>query len=67
MFFAKFECTDGAYVDAQGARYDVVSVRRVRNRSGVNVGYEEFPSLEDALAAWGLRFCIDEHPASTSG
>ena len=65
MFFAKFECTDGAYVDAQGARYDVVSVRRVRNRSGVNVGYEEFPSLEDALAAWGLVACTREDLTET--
>lgn len=31
--------------------------RRVRTPEGVNVGYEAFPSLEDALEAWGLRVC----------
>lgn len=25
-----------------------------KHAAGVNVGYEEFPSLEDALEAWGL-------------
>lgn len=54
-------------MDADGVRFSISSARRVRSPQGVNVGYEEFPSLEDALEAWGLRVCIDEHPASTSG
>lgn len=40
-----------------GLRWDVCAARRVRDAKGVNVGYVEFPSLEDALAAWGLQIC----------
>ena len=55
MYYARFESADGAYADANGARYDVSEVRRVRNAHGVNVGYVPFPTLEAALEAWGLR------------
>lgn len=54
-YYARFECADGAFVDACGLRYDVVSVRRVRDKLGINVGYAPFSSMEEALAAWGLR------------
>lgn len=54
MYYAKFESADGSYVDANGVRYDVSVVRRVRSAAGVNVGYEQFSSLEAALEAWGL-------------
>ena len=61
MLYSKSESPDGAYVDAVGTRYDVSAARRVRSAEGVNVGYEEVPSLQDALAAWGLTACpIDE-------
>ena len=54
MYYKKTMMQDGPYVDAAGQRWDVCAARRVRDAKGVNVGYEEFPSLEDALAAWGL-------------
>lgn len=53
-YYSKFTCSDGSFVDKDGVRYDVVCVRRVRTQEGVNVGYEPFPSLQDALEAWGL-------------
>ena len=53
-YYARFECADGAYMDAAGGRFEVSEVRRVRNAHGVNVGYVPFPSLAAALAAWGL-------------
>ena len=59
MYYARFESADGAYVDASGVRYDVSEVRRVRSAAGVNVGYVQFPSLEAALEAWGLRSASD--------
>ena len=58
-YYARFECADGAYADANGVRYDVSAVRRVRSAEGVNVGYVPFPTLEDALEEWGLRVCSD--------
>lgn len=58
--FARFESADGAYVDAAGMRFAVSEVRRVRSAAGVNVGYEEFPTLEDALEAWGLTLANEK-------
>lgn len=55
-YYARFECADGAFIDAAGTRYDVVQVRRVRDKCGINVGYEPFPSMEDALSAWGVHY-----------
>lgn len=49
----------GDYVNAAGQRFLVASARRVRNVQGVNVGYTEFPSLEDALEYWGLEQTTD--------
>ena len=46
---------NGEWMDADGQRYSLLVVRRLRNAAGVNVGYEDFDSLEDALAAWGLH------------
>ena len=64
MLYKKIEDEAGEYVDAQGCRFTVQSARRVRTAEGVNVGYVDFPSMEDALAAWGLRVCPAE-PLST--
>ena len=55
MYYKRIMMLDGPYVDAAGQRWDVCAAFRVRDAKGVNVGYEEFPSLEDALAAWGLQ------------
>lgn len=55
MYYKKTMMHDGLYVDADGVRWDVLAARRVRDAKGVNVGYEEFSSLDDALEAWGLR------------
>lgn len=48
-YYAKCKSADGAYMDAEGVRYDVSTVRRVRSNNGINVGYEQYPSLEAAL------------------
>ena len=45
---------NGDYIAEDNTRYVVSSARRVRNPHGINIGYEEFPSLEDALKAWNL-------------
>lgn len=61
MYYKKVAINNGAYVDGAGQRWEVLAARRVRDVNGVNVGYVEFPSLEDALEAWGLTACpIDE-------
>ena len=54
MFFRRIQDVNGDYIAVDNTRYVVSSARRVRNLYGINVGYEEFPSLEDALKAWNL-------------
>ncbi|MBR5878811.1 MAG: hypothetical protein IKY91_04610 [Akkermansia sp.] len=68
MLYSKSGSPDGAYVDAVGTRYDVSAARRVRSAEGVNVGYEAFPCLQDALEAWGLRaFPAEPLPTPAQG
>ena len=68
MYYAKFENKTGIYVDCCGVRYDVCEIRRLRNAHGINVGYEPFDSLEEALRKWNLsrketsRQDLDEVP-----
>lgn len=45
----------GDYVNLDGTRYSIVIARRIRSTDGVNVGYREFSSLQDALLAWKLN------------
>ena len=53
-YFARVECADGSYVDTDGTRYDIFTVRRVRSVCGINTGYHPFSSLDEALIVWGL-------------
>ena len=50
---------DGAWVSADGLRYTLLVVRRLRDSNGLNVGFEDFSSLADALEHWGL--CCDNY------
>lgn len=62
-YYAKLTEPDGEYIDANGTRYSINAARRVRTAEGVNVGYTAFPSLQDALAAWGLCLFNSAEPA----
>ena len=53
--FKKSEDPMGDYVNLDGTRYSIVIARRIRSTDGVNVGYREFSSLQDALLAWKLN------------
>lgn len=55
LYYKLVQDEAGEYVAADGTRYFVAAARCVRNSKGLNVGYTPFPSLEEALAAWGLR------------
>lgn len=55
MKIKKIPDSDGVWQDADGQRYSLSVVRRLRDARGVNVGYADFDSLEAALAAWGLE------------
>lgn len=60
MKIKKILDSDGVWMGADGQRYSLSVVRRLRDARGVNVGYEDFDSLEDALAAWGLQLVETE-------
>lgn len=55
MKIKKIPDSDGVWQDAYGLRYSLLVVRRLRDALGVNEGFADFDSLEDALAAWGLH------------
>ena len=55
MLYKKEPDAQGDYMDEQGNRFSLLCARRIRNARGVNVGYEEFASLELALEEWKLQ------------
>ena len=57
MKIKKIPDSDGLWMGRDGQRYSLSVVRRLRNAAGVNVGYADFDSLEDALEEWGLTAC----------
>lgn len=54
MYFKKTPDPLGEFVAEDGTRYSLACARRIRTRNGVNIGYEQFASLESALCAWNL-------------
>ena len=54
IYFRKSPDPMGDYVDAAGNRFSIAAARRIRTYKGVNVGYEAFESLADALTEWKL-------------
>lgn len=55
MLYRKEQDAQGDYMDELGNRFSVLCARRIRSTRGVNVGYEEFASLELALEEWKLQ------------
>lgn len=55
MKIKKILDSDGVWMGADGQRYSLLVVRRMRDARGVNEGFEDFDSLDDALEAWGLH------------
>lgn len=54
MYFKKNPDVLGNFVAADGSCYSIAAARRIRTATGINIGYEAFESLQDALAAWEL-------------
>ena len=55
MYFRRQPDPQGGFIDVDNTRFDILMARRVRSADGINVGYEQFASLADALEAWGLH------------
>jgi hypothetical protein len=56
MVHKRFENPQGPYINKEGKRYDVMSTVYAFTPEGLNVGWEEYPSTEAALIAWGLTY-----------
>lgn len=54
MRYRKEKDNAGPYLGKNGERFSIYAIRRIRTGQGVNVGYEEFATLEEALESWNL-------------
>lgn len=54
MVYKKIQNPEGDYKDVQNVRWDVLEAHEAWTPQGKNVGWDEYPNLELALAAYGL-------------
>lgn len=51
----------GAYIGQDGNRYDILEAHEAYTPNGLNVGWDEYDSIEAAAAAYGFMYSpIDE-------
>ena len=62
MYFKLTPDDAGDYIDAEGKRYSISVARRIRTVAGINVDYQAFESIDDALAEWGVTALRMEGP-----
>lgn len=60
MFYKKYEDENGEVRDADGKRYGLSECVAAGTPKGLNVGYTEFASRDECLAAWGLTDVPEE-------
>ena len=56
MVYKKFANAEGQYIDAQQARWDILEAHEAYTPEGLNVGWDEFESLEEAASYYGLTY-----------
>ena len=56
MVYKKIQNTQGDYQDNNGVLYDVLEAHEAFTPQGKNAGWDEYPHLEAALAAYGLVY-----------
>lgn len=54
MVYKKIENENGNYKDANDVRYDVLEAHEAWTPQGKNIGWDEYPDKNAALAAYGL-------------
>lgn len=57
MVYKKIQNEEGNYIGQDGNRYDILEAHEAYTPEGLNVGWDEYPDLETALAAYEL--CYD--------
>ena len=56
MVYKKVQNEEGNYIDVEQVRWDILEAHEAYTPEGLNVGWDEYPSLEAAAAAYGLIF-----------
>lgn len=56
MVYKKFEDEQGPYIDIQGKRWTIMEAHEAYTPEGLNVGWDSFESLEQAIQAYGLIY-----------
>lgn len=54
MVYKKVQNEEGNYIGQDGNRYDILEAHEAYTPEGLNVGWDEFTSLEAAAVAYGL-------------
>ena len=54
MVYKKIQNDNGDYKDAQGVRWDVMEANEAWTPQGMNVGWDEFGNMDEALRAYDL-------------
>ena len=56
MVYKKIQNEEGQYIDAQQVRWDILEAHEAYTPEGLNVGWDEYESLEAAATAYGLMY-----------
>lgn len=56
MVYKKIQNEQGDYKDKQDVRYTVLEAHEAWTPQGLNVGWDEFDNLEQAVQAYGLTY-----------
>ena len=55
MVYKKIQNEMGDYIDSNHVRFDVLEAHEAWTPQGKNVGWDEYPNIEAAALAYGLR------------
>ena len=54
MMYKKIENAQGNYIDKKQVRFDILEAHEAWTPDGLNVGWDEYDSIEAAAIAYGL-------------
>lgn len=56
MVYKKIQNEEGNYKDEKNVRFIVLEAHEAWTPEGLNVGWDEYPNLDEALKAYGLVY-----------
>ena len=62
MVYKKIESETGAYQSVDGVLFDILESTKVVGPQGVNVGWDTFNNIDEAVAAYGLTRIPEPEP-----